>query len=84
MAGLANVVADAISRVPKEEHATGNSAILDMAKCTLFGVNDLFVTDNVDALATDEQDIAFPLQPQLVDVEQKHELQSSSTETSDI
>ncbi len=84
VAGSANVVADAISRLPKEEHATGDSAILDMAACTLFGVNDLFVTDNADALATDELDITFPLQPQLVEVEQKRERQSSSTETSDI
>ncbi len=85
VAGSANVVADAISPLPKEEHATGNSVILNMAVCTFFGVNHLFVTDNADALATDEQDITFPLQPQLVEGEQKRKLgQSSSTETYDI
>ena len=49
--GPENVVADAISRLPTEEHADGETPLqhLEIAACTLLGVNDLFVTDTCDA-----------------------------------
>ena len=68
--GPENVVADAISRLPTEEHADGETPLqhLEIAACTLLGVNDLFVTDTCDAFSTSDEEIVFPLAPQLVEV----------------
>jgi hypothetical protein len=84
--GPDNVVADAISRLPKEDHAVGAAslAFLEDAASKLLGVNDLFVTDTCDAFSTSDEDIVYPLAPQLVEVEQKLELQSNSPETSEM
>ena len=71
--GPENVVADAISRLPTEEHADGETPLqhMEIAACMLLGVNDLFVTDTFDAFSTSDEEIVFPLAPQLVEVEQK-------------
>ena len=74
--GESNIVADAISRLPKEEHSQPISKeIRDLELCTLLGINELYVTDAAeDCFATNVDDIEFPLAPQLVEVEQKLEL----------
>ena len=64
--GADNVVADAISRLPKEDHAVGAAslvAFLEDAASKLLGVNDLFVTDTCDAFSTSDEDIVYPLAP---------------------
>lgn len=81
IAGDANIVADAISRLPKEEHATPVSR--DMAEsqlCTLLCINDLFVTETADAFSSTTEETDFPLAPKLVEVEQKLELNSTTVE----
>ena len=78
IAGEANVVADAISRLPIEEHATPVSRdTLEQEVCTLLCISDLYVTDTADAFAIDIDAIDFPLAPQLVEVEQKLELNTA-------
>ena len=74
--GESKTVADAISRLPKEEHAQPISKeIRELELCTLLAINELYVTDTaVDSFATNIDEIEFPLAPHLVEVEQKLEL----------
>lgn len=79
--GDANVVADAISRLPKEEHDSPPSIeALEAELCSLLEVNDLYVTDSSDFFAIDDSEIDYPLAPQLMEVEQKLELNSDTAE----
>ena len=74
--GEANIIADAISRLPKEEHVQPLSKeIRELELCTLLGINNLYISDAaVHCFATNADDIKFTLAPQLVEVEQKLEL----------
>jgi hypothetical protein len=80
IAGEANVVADAISRLPKEEHAqplTPDQIENDL--CSFLSVSDLYVTETADCFATPaNQEINFPLSPQIVEEEQKLELNKTN------
>ena len=85
IAGEANIVADAISRLPKEEHAHANP-VRTHELCALLQVADLFVsTETADCFATTTVDaIDFPLAPQLVEVEQKLELESQAQHVTEV
>ena len=85
IAGEANIVADAISRLPKEEHAHADPARTHDELCALLQVNDLYVTETADCFATTTVDaIDFPLAPQLVEVEQKLELESQAKHVTEV
>ena len=85
IAGEANVVADAISRLPTEDHASTDPARLEDELCSLLNVNDLYVTETADCFATTNVDaIDFPLAPQLVEVEQKLELESNAKHVAEV
>ena len=82
IAGEANIVADAISRLPFEQHdSTIPREQIELATCHLLGVNNLYVTDAADSFAIDADEISFPLAPQIVEVEQKLELNNDSPHT---
>ena len=69
--GEANVVADAISCLPREEHANDDQALLHDDLCALLNVADLFVNDASDCFATTNVDaiIDFMLALELMEVE---------------
>ena len=76
IAGSANHVADAISRLPMEEHKTPlTEEQIELNLSELINVSELYVTETVDQFATNVEEIVYPLAPQLVEVEQKLELQ---------
>ena len=75
----ANIVADAISRLPKEEHETPlPKEQIELNLSELLEVSDLYVTETVDQFAINAEEIDFPLAPQLVEVEQKLELHTAA------
>ena len=62
-------MADAISMLPLEGHATPISIDMDEADlCELLCIYDLYFTDTVDAFSSTEEEIDFPLAPQLVEL----------------
>ena len=84
--GDANVVADAISRLPMEEHAKSVSREThEKDLCMLLGLSDLFMTETTDCFASTAEDtINYPLSPQVVEVAQKLELNDQSKQTSEM
>ena len=68
MEGDANIVADALSRLPMVAHSqplSTETAEADL--CTLLQLSELHVTNTaVDCFSTDEDEINYPLTPQLV------------------
>ena len=77
--GEANIVADAISRLPVALHEPAPSPKdLENATCQLLGITDLLVSEANDSFVIDEDDIVFPLSPQIVEVEQKLELNTDN------
>ena len=79
--GKANKVADDISRLPKEEHETPPlEEQIELNLSELLKVSELFVADTVDQFSINVEDIDYPLAPQLVEVEQKLELNSVAGE----
>ena len=79
IAGDANIVADAISRLPMEEHETPLSKEqIELNLSELLNISDLYVTETVDQFAINADEIDFPLAPQLVEVEQKLELNTAA------
>jgi len=82
IAGDANKVADAISRLPKEEHETPlQKEQIEANLSELLCISELFVAESVDQFATNVEEIDYPLAPQLVKVEQKLELNSAAGTT---
>lgn len=78
--GEANVVADAISRLPITGHDEPPSPkTLEEDTCDLLCVDALFITPCADCFSLDPEEIAFPLAPQIVEAEQKLELQKKSS-----
>jgi hypothetical protein len=78
--GEANVVADAMSRLPMAHHETKiPSKTLENDACELLCLENLYVTDNADCFSLDPEEIAFPLAPQIVEAEQKLELNKESS-----
>jgi hypothetical protein len=74
-------VADAISRLPKEEHETPPlEEQIELNLSELLKVSELFVADTVDQFSINVEDIDYPLAPQLVEVEQKLELNTVAGE----
>jgi hypothetical protein len=81
IAGDANKVADAISRLPKEEHESPLSKEqIEVNLMELLDISELFVTETADQFAINAEEIDFPLAPQLVEVEQKLELNTAAGE----
>ena len=81
IAGEANTVADAISRLPMEAHETPPTAEqIELNLSELLKISELFVADTVDQFAFNVDDIDYPLAPQLVEVEQKLELNTAAGE----
>ena len=81
IAGDANKVADAISRLPKEEHESPLSKEqIEVNLMELLNISELFVTETADQFAINAEEIDFPLAPQLVEVEQKLELNTAAGE----
>ena len=77
--GEANIVADAISRLPMEEHGTSpQEKQIELNLSELLNISELFVADTVDQFATNVEEINYPLAPQLVEVEQKLELNTAA------
>ena len=78
IAGEANIVADAISRLPKEKHETPlPKEQIELNLSELLDVSNLYVTETVDQFAINADEIDFPLAPQLVEVEHKLELHTA-------
>ena len=72
---------DAISRLPKEEHETPPlEEQIELNLGELLNVSELFVADTVDQFSINVEDIDYPLAPQLVEVEQKLELNTAAGE----
>ena len=44
--------------------------------CELLGLDLLFISDNIDCFSIDIEYISFPLSPQIMEAEQKLELQA--------
>ena len=79
IAGEANIVADAISRLPMEAHETPLSKEqIELNLSELLNISDLYVTETVDQFAINAEEIDYPLAPQLVEVEQKLELNTAA------
>ena len=79
IAGEANKVADAISRLPKEEHEIPlTEEQIELNLTQLLNISELYVTDCADQFAINAEEIDFPLAPQLVEVEQKLELATAA------
>ena len=47
---------------------------LEITTCQLLGITDLYVSEANNSFNIDKDDIVFPLSPQIVEVEQKLEL----------
>ena len=81
--GDTNVVVDDFSRILMAHH-THKSAYTTMEEdtCTLLCLDLLFISDNTDCFSLDKEDILFPLDPQIVELEQNLVIQDeSSTKT---
>ena len=81
IAGEANKVADAISQLPMEAHETPpTEEQIELNLSELLNISELFVAETVDQFAFNVDDIDYPLAPQLVEVEQKLELNTAAGE----
>ena len=62
-----------------EEHETPlTEEQIELNLSELLNVSELYVTETVDQFATNVEEIAYPLAPQLVEVEQKLELNTAA------
>ena len=62
-----------------EEHETPlTEEQIELNLSELLNVSELYVTETVDQFATNVEEIVYPLVPQLVEVEQKLELNTAA------
>ena len=78
--GEANIVADAFSRLPMTHHKSRlPHDILEKDVCELLCLDDIFVTETVDCFPIATEETVFPLAPQIVEAEQKLELEQETS-----
>ena len=82
--GEANVVSDAFSHIPMVHHDHKLAdANMEENTCDILCLDSLFIYDNTYCFSLDIYDISFPLAPQIVEAEQKLELQTESSTHTD-